>query len=436
VFIVDTGASYTITHCLEDFTHPPSKLPSTRIQGIGAGLAVEGAGPAKYILRADDGTLVEIILHHVLYVPACCIRLLCPRQLAITTGHEGDGFFSASSTNHLVCYGHTITVPYHASTGLPVLITAPGITAYTAFYQVALKPSSSPTTTVKFQLAPPASSRVNLTPAHWLILILHERCNHINMGTLNSWIRKGHFLIDPAVARCLDPVCLACQFGKAKRHSHRADVGSITQRHHVPGAGVSADQLEAGCLGRMMTTRGLPAKQHYRYCNLWVDHFTCYIFPIFHVSKDVPEMLGSKKCFEDFAAHFHAPIHSIRADYGAYASQQFQQACASAQQDLKYCVVSGHWQNSVAERHIGVVTQTAHTLLLHVMAHWPGVVTEEFRPFAVCHACTFHNASIRSDTNQSPHRMFMGKEAPWRMDHFRVFVSPVFVLVERLQDGD
>jgi hypothetical protein len=176
-----------------------------------------------------------------------------------------------------------------------------------------------------------------------------------------------------------------------------------------------------------MTTSSLPAKQRYRYCNLWVDHHTHYIFPTFHISKDNNEMLGSKKCFEDFAARFQVCICSVRVDNGAYASQQFQQACAAAQQDLTYCAVSGHWQNGVAKWHVGMVTQTARTLLLHAMAHWPGIVTEEFWPFAVRHASTFHNALIRGDTNQSPHRMFTGEEAPWRMDHFRVFGSPVFV---------
>jgi len=298
-------------------------------------------------------------MYCIFYVPARCIWLLCPRQLALTTGHEGDGFFLASSTNHLICYGHRITVPYHAPTGLPVLLTAPGITAYTAFCQDAIMPSSSSPKMVQSQLAPPISSRVNLSPAQRLKLILHERCNHVNMGTLNSWIRKGHFSVNPTIARSLDPVCLACQYGKAKCRSHRAAVGSITQKHTVPGAGVSADQIEAGCPGRMMTTSGLPAKQRYRYCNLWVDHHTHYIFPTFHISKDNNEILGSKKCFEDFAARFQVCICSVRVDNGAYASQQFQQACAAAQQDLTYCAVSGHWQNGIAEWHIGMVTQTA-----------------------------------------------------------------------------
>jgi hypothetical protein len=32
--------------------------------------------------------------------------------------------------------------------------------------------------------------------------------------------------------------------------------------------------------------------------------------------------------------------------------------------------------------------------------------------------------------------MFTGEEAPWKMEHFCIFGSPVFVLAKKLQDGD
>jgi hypothetical protein len=253
------------------------------------------------------------------------------------------------------------------------------------------------------------------------------------MRMINQWIRQGHFNEDKSIASTPDPVCVACQYGKAHKKSHTNDTASITGRHQYPGAGVSVDQLEAGYPGKLPTTKGLPTAKRYKYCNLWVDHYSRYIYPTFHETKEVSEMVKSKQdYFQAFAVRFNVKIRSMRADNGAYASALFKTACDLDQQDLTFCAVGRHWQNGVAERYIGIVTQTARTILLHAMANWPGVINEEFWPFAIRHACTFHNASIRSDILS----LFTGNKAPWSMEDFRVFGSPVFVLDKKLQYGD
>jgi hypothetical protein len=223
-------------------------------------------------------------------------------------------------------------------------------------------------------------------------LLLHECCNHKNM--IDQWIHNGYFNIDPKVASAPDLICAACQYGKAHKKSHNKDKALIKANHTYHGTGVSVNQLEVGYPGKLPTTRGLPKKKRYKYCNIWVDHHSKYIYPTFHETKEVSEMIKSKQDFQTFTARYNIKIHSIRVNNSVYASALFKTSCDIKQQYLTFCTVGGHWQNRVAKRYIGIITQTARTLLLHAMANWPGIVDEEFWPFAIRHACTFHILSI------------------------------------------
>jgi hypothetical protein len=385
-FIIDTGASITITNCASDYVVPPKKVHPTHLQGIASGLSVQGIGTAIYHFRDDKRAKICLELNNVLFMPDCPVQLLCSRHIAENTIPAAPTCYIASNVE---------------LSPMPVV----GISA-------------------------------NLSPSQRTKLILHERCNHINFETINRWIRKGVPPIDKSVANSEDPICAACQIGKANKRAHKADVGSVTAKHTAPGQGVSVDLLEAGIPGRLPTTRGLPSPKRYRYVTLWVDHYSRYLYPTFHETKDLNAALASKREFEAFANKFGVKIASIRADNGVYAANGFQSDCDEKGQPLTFCAMGGHWQNGVIERAIGVITRTARTILLHAMSRWPGTVTEEFWPFAVRHACTFHNASVRSDTGLSPHHMFTGELAPWKLEDFRVFGSPAYVLAKRLQDGD
>jgi len=421
-FIIDTGASITITNSLTDYPTAPRPVQTTTLKGFASGLTIKGIGTVTYTFLADDNTSISVHLHNVLYVPDCPICLLCPRHIAETTGHALDGFNSLCDYDILTIRGSPITVPYNALNGLPVITSAAGVASYTCFAAHAYSARDLPAS--------------NLTPSQRAKLILHERCNHTNMKQINEWIRRGILPVDKSIANCADPICQACQFGKAHRKPHKADMRTIMEAHTAPGKGVCADQLEAGYPGRTPTTRGLLSPKRYKYVNLWVDHHTHYVYPTFHETKDLKEMLSSKVEFEMFAAKYDITIESIRADNGIYAAPGFKTDCDSKRQRLSFCAVGGHWQNGVAERRIGMLTNTARMLLLHAMSNWPNTITAEFWPFAIRHACTFYNASIRNDTGKSPHHMFTGSIAPWRLEDFRVFGSPVYVLDKRLQDED
>jgi hypothetical protein len=335
-FVIDTGASITVTNCKGDFMAPPKPVQPTKLQGIAAGLEVHGIGDAEYFFTTDSNEIISIVLCNVLYVPGCNVRLLCPRHLAECSGHSTDGFNSIRDVGILTCYQKRITVPYHSGTGLPIITTAAGLDSYTDFCTAFTMLSSSNTQTNPVLHASPARLKQNLTNHQRLKLMLHERCNHRNMKTINQWIRSGYLQVDPAVANSPDPICIACQYGKAHRKPHLSDKGSITARHTSPGDGVSADQLEANYPGKLPTTKGLPTHKRYKYCNIWVDHYSRYIFPTFHETKEAKEMLASKLEFQTFAARYNVKIKSIRADNGAYAFALFKTSCDENQQDLTF----------------------------------------------------------------------------------------------------
>jgi len=426
--IIDTGASITISPYPTDFTSPIRPVQDVEIKGIAAGLKVLGIGDITFNFFDDSGTLHSVLLKDSLYVPQCSSRLLCPRQLALNTGCATDCFIAAADKSILICNGQPITVRYDSIANLPLLYTAPGISSYHRFCAHTAIDSagrSSP-----YPILP------NLTSAQKKKLQLHYRCNHVHWDRLNRWIRDGTLRCDKRLTNEPDPVCPSCQFGKAHRRSHKSDTGHITDGHTAPGMGVSSDGLEAGCPGRVMTTGGSPTNKRYKYCSFWIDHYSKFVYVTMHETKHAAELVRSKLEFETFARRYNVKIHAIRADNGVYAAKAFQDSCARNQQSLSFCAVGAHWQNGLAERFIGTVTQQARTILLHAMAKWPSCITEEFWPYALRHAVMVHNSSPHQGHGKPPFELFTGEQPPWSLNDFRVFGSPVFVLQKKLQDGD
>jgi hypothetical protein len=103
-FVIDTGASITVTNCKGDFMAPPQPVQPTKLQGIAAGLEVQGIGDAEYFFTTDSDEIISIVLRNVLYVPGCNVRLLCPRHLAECSGYSTDGFNSIRDVGILTCY--------------------------------------------------------------------------------------------------------------------------------------------------------------------------------------------------------------------------------------------------------------------------------------------------------------------------------------------
>jgi hypothetical protein len=260
----------------------------------------------------------------------------------------------------------------------------------------------------------------NLTPKQQQKLHLHERCAHANWEQINAWIHAGSLPSGKSLASEPDPVCAACQFGKAHKHSHKANTGHISTNHSAPGKCISSDGLEAGCPGRIMTTHGLPSSRRYKYVSFWLDHFSQFVYVTMHKTKKAEELLRSKSEFEEYAACFGINIKNIRADNGVYMAKIIQETCKKKQQNLSFCAVGAHWQIGIAERFIGSIVQHSRTLLLHAMAKWPTMIPEDMWPFAICHMVSFHNTSLRRGKSATPYQLFIGQDAPWSLLDFRV----------------
>lgn len=310
--IFDTGASVTVTHCIDDFIAPPRPVQHTTLQGIASGLQVHGVGTVTYTVMDDNKAPVTITIG-TLYVPGCPSRIICPRQLLAHTA-DPTANLTVTATAVVLSFRAThISIPYRGPHCLPILRTAPAIVSYQAFCALTGRSESSGSTSL------PAP----LTLAQQVKLQWHQRLHHVNFPQLTMWMRQGKIKVPSEVINAHDPICSACQFGKAKRQSHTKCTSPIHGSHTKPDNGVSADQLEAGCPGIIPTNKGAPSSTRYHYCNIWIDHYKRFIYLTMHQRKDAKEMLHSKEQFQAFCHKHGVNIRHIHADNGVYASQVF-----------------------------------------------------------------------------------------------------------------
>ena len=169
---------------------------------------------------------------------------------------------------------------------------------------------------------------------------------------------------------------------------------------------------------------------------VWVDKSSKYLFVNHNEKNDTAHALSSKIEFEKFADRHHRRIRHIHSDNGIFTSKAFVSSCAHQHQKQTLCGVGAHHQNGMAERYIGVVTGKARTMLLHVMRHWPDIVTPEFWTYALSHAKNSHIWTPRHGEKTCPHEQFTNEVPPVTPGDFKLFDCPVYVLSKGIQDGN
>ena len=98
--------------------------------------------------------------------------------------------------------------------------------------------------------------------------------------------------------------------------------------------------MEVGIFAQL---KGKLTKKCYKCATVFVDHYS-------HLCDDKSDKtLTAKLAFEQYAAEHGVKILHYHCNNGRSHDNAFQQACHEARQQLTFCEVNSHFQNSIAE---------------------------------------------------------------------------------------
>ena len=448
--IIDTGASMSLTPSRDDFVGNLDPAPISELHGLNTTTPVCGIGTVSWSVKDIFG-VVRTIKTRAYYVPDASIRLFSPQTYMQTVG-KGHMLVHAQRTVLQVSDGTDLVFPYHQSSNLPYMLTAPQAQLGLTYEDTVTLSSSS----VGCYLSVADQVNQNITPTQKELLKWHWRLGHVHFAWLQRLAATTRNSERPelpvltskysALSTCAPPMCAACQLGKLNRRgtTNKIEIGRpeqemlLRQNQITPGSLVSADQYISSVLGRRPHTKGKEPK-HERFVGgtLFVDHATSYVYLRHQVSLRAGDTVLTKHAFEREALSMGVTIQAYRADNVPFGSNEFQADLEAQNQSITFSGTGAHHQNGVAERAIGTITRWARTMLLHSILHWPDQVDLALWPFAVDYAVYLWNNLPQKDSLYAPIELFSGSKFP-SYDHLHrahVWGCPVYVLDPKLQDG-
>jgi hypothetical protein len=102
--------------------------------------------------------------------------------------------------------------------------------------------------------------------------------------------------------------------------------------------------------------------------------------------------------------------------------------CDKNHQPLSFCGAHAHFQNSIAEKRIRDLQDSARTMLMHAKHHWPRAINAHLWPYALGTANDVHmHAPLRN--GKAPLDLFSQIASTSVPKHFHPFGCPVYVLL-------
>jgi len=268
------------------------------------------------------------------------------------------------------------------------------------------------------------------------LLRLHHRFGHLSMTKLQEMARQG--MLPKRLSECRVPMCTSCLFGKATRKPWRTKPtkAKAVQTVTRPGQCVSVDQLISTTPGLIAQLRGKPTTKRYQAATVFVDQYSGLGFIHLQKTTSADETIEGKEKFEAYAASCGVNVSHYHADNGIFADNKFRQAVRDSQQTLSFCGVNAHFQNSVAERRIRELQDSARTMLIHANRRWPTAIDAHLWPYALRYANDMYNhAPLKRNNNIPPMELFSGTKVAFNPRHAHTFGCPVYVLDNTLQQG-
>ena len=443
--IWDTGCSWSITFCEEDFVGPIKPVGfMKRLAGLARGLNINGTGQVAWCFQDIYGNFRTILVPAYL-VKKSPVRLLATKPLMDKYDPEDIVMsrqqLKLTGAEHLDPRRTPISVVYSKHNNLPISI---------CHRPPAVKQAHA---ALNATVSTVHKSNTNLTEPEKELLRWHNRFGHLafdkikfllGLGILATAAKKG--LHHTASKIRPNPKCAACQFGKqAARPTPGRTTNIVKDRQGVidaeqllPGQRVSVDHFICSTRGRTFESRGR-GSQHSMYLGgcIFVDSASNFVDVQLQTHLNTHSTLKAKQAFEEMCAGHGVIPQTYLSDNGTpFTSRAFTEELQKFSQIIRFAGVGAHHHNSKAERAIRTIMSIARTMMLHAAIHWPDTADPVLWPMAVKHAVFLFNHVPDPKTGLSPHDVFAKTRWPQNKLHdLHVFGCPAYVLDKHIQDG-